>query len=392
MSTRNRKLHRRFCGFVARQQYLFVERLVSDATRGALITGDTMFSDWARSLREKTSFKNREKRLSRAMNNERVDERKLLDSALELLEPKIRSQCVAISVDTTHVRKEYARVQPGLTEIWDPLEKEYCNGYNMLRADAVAKNGSNIPVWSEMYSNKTPGYAGMHDQLERAVDTLQDYTPKNMPWLFDAGNDSKGMRKFLFEKKITFVKRLVTSGTRGRRKIIVDGKTMLLEELLAQMDLSTPCRIKRNRRRRGGESRVLAGAVRIRFAGDDFSRREYTLAMVKARNKKPLILLSDLPYRNDEDLTKIIQLYSLRWCVEDGHRLMKSGFNLENLRGLRWRTLRRTVLIILLASMYLAWLAHAVQSLTKFMRGANIRRKLAPFPFYALLRFVGRRL
>ena len=43
-------------------------------------------------------------------------------------------------------------------------------------------------------------------------------------------------------------------------------------------------------------------------------------------------LLTNLPVENDEDLKRIVEIYSTRWIVEDYHKALKTGLNAEKLQ------------------------------------------------------------
>ena len=102
-----------------------------------------------------------------------------------------------------------------------------------------------------------------------------------------------------------------------------------------------------------------------------------------------MALLTNRNVEAVDDAIEVAQLYFGRWAAEEQFRLMKTGFGLENLRALKWRGVRRTVLLVHLAAVFLAWLAHTVRDLEKFLCGAAAFGPVPRFVAYRVRRVVG---
>jgi hypothetical protein len=84
--------------------------------------------------------------------------------------------------------------------------------------------------------------------------------------------------------------------------------------------------------------------------------REEILTMVVSRiagEDTPMMLLTNLPVENAEDVKRILRYYLRRWECEEAIRFLKSQVHLEKIRTFRWCAIRRLVLLAVLAMVYL---------------------------------------
>jgi hypothetical protein len=97
------------------------------------------------------------------------------------------------------------------------------------------------------------------------------------------------------------------------------------------------------------------GSARITFPADGKTRQ---LIVVKVRNHKtPLMLLTNSSATNPDAIAKIIIAYFKRWGIEEGTRLIKQVFDLENVRAMSFAGIRRIVLFAYLAYGFLCLFA-----------------------------------
>ena len=87
----------------------------------------------------------------------------------------------------------------------------------------------------------------------------------------------------------------------------------------------------------------------------------------------------------------VVQRYFRRWAVEDGHRLLKDRFSLENVRALTWRRLRRVVFLAHVAYAFMSWLVHVRQARKLAARARSFGR-VPTFLYYRLHQMLGEHL
>lgn len=97
------------------------------------------------------------------------------------------------------------------------------------------------------------------------------------------------------------------------------------------------------------EVRELAfGGMRVRFPG--FST-PLSLLVVRGLGRKPLMLLSTLPYGSRKREWRIVESYLGRWRVEETIRFIKQSYRLEDIRLLTYERLR-TIAALVMAAAY----------------------------------------
>ena len=71
-----------------------------------------------------------------------------------------------------------------------------------------------------------------------------------------------------------------------------------------------------------------------------------------------MALLTTDRVRTEAQARAVVERYFSRWAVEDGHRLLKTHFSLENVRVLTWPGLQRLVFLAHAAYAFMVWLVY----------------------------------
>lgn len=397
MPTRAKTLLGEFVAVVGGDQHRPQRKFLCDALIGLQRSGDVMLSGWGRALNERTQLIHTEKRLSRHMRSKHFRDEPLRTAALELVTPLVKSECDTISIDTTDVRKFYSRAQPNMGGIHDGSTSEIGQGWMVMRADAMSRNGAHIPLASRLYSNEANEYQGELAELERCLRDIAPHVPPTMPRIFDSGFDGGNFRNLFEGLDIRYLVRLNISTTMGLRNVYCHGQYLPLLQLVQTLDKPIDFRAKKFQAKAKRSWKIRAGWTRIRFeekspggAPIGPESRSYFLVVAHREGAKlPMAILTNMRIRNDDDAQRAVNRYFGRWCVEDGHRLQKVEFGLENVRALTWTGIRRMNLLVHVAHVLLAWLAHQPAALRALMRTVKAFGPVPRFCFYRLRMALG---
>lgn len=106
------------------------------------------------------------------------------------------------------------------------------------------------------------------------------------------------------------------------------------------------------------------GAVSIRI---EALEKSVELVVVRGFGKDPMVLLTNLKTQNRDRILDIIRKYARRWGCEDGYRFLKSAFDLENIRVLKFRAIKRLILFSMLVFAFLSLLGKAPKRLLNLL-------------------------
>jgi hypothetical protein len=339
----------------------FLDKLVKGQTKpmmgylrdmifGISVGRSTMLSDIGRALGEESDLITTEMRLSRNLANRNLDEGTVRERYLGAVEPFVRDAVVAL--DFSEIRKEYARKQEWLCGIWDDTRGEKAYGYWILNIEAVDGERRHFPLWLEPFSQAAPGYKSQALIVENAIKQVAAHTGKNCIWVFDRGFDGSNYIEMVESFGLTYCIRQV-----GRRRKVVgeDGRPALTAEIAART--ATPNLGQWHSVRKGREFPFFFrfGTTAVTFPSDGKTRQ---LIVVRIQgHKEPLMLLTNGRTNTIAATLKLIVAYFTRWGIEEGTRLVKQVFDLENVRAMSFAGVRRIVLFAYLAYGFLCLFA-----------------------------------
>jgi hypothetical protein len=353
---------REFAERISEGQHRPQRKFLRQALFGLHVSGDTMLSAWGRSLREKQALFYTEKRLSNGLKSKQLDDRQLWSQTLGVASRLVKRHCSAISVDTTDISKPYAKKMPYMGHVHDGSTGDVGNGWMVLRADGVANNGRHVPLHLTTFSRKAPGYLGDGDQLQVFLKSLLGHVPATMPFVFDAGHDGRSYRKMFGELGLNYTVRLRVDGSHGLRKVEAD-PAATLRDVVASVPSGLSFRVSRFTKHAKRPWVANVGwTPDLRFLSTRGvpEAQSYSVVVVRGYrdDDREMVLLTTDRVRTSAQARAVVERYFARWAVEDGHRLLKDRFSLENVRALTWHGLKRLVFLAHVAYVFMAWLVY----------------------------------
>ncbi len=370
MATKASKRIADFLGEVAADQYVPQQRFLRDAVKGIIVSRSTVLSSWSKALirRGKDHF-HTTKRLSNNLKSDCLNDDRLRSASLGMSASMVRDHCEAVSVDLTDIAKKFGRKMPLLDDVHDGSEKKkkkkgeksLARGWMVLRCDGVGKNGRHVPLHIETFSRVDPGYRGDGKILKSCLATIRKEVPASMQFVFDSGNDGVNYRRMFHGLELLFTVRLKCGHTMGKRRLEVAGRETTVRELQA-MRRPHRFRIRWNTTAAHHEYATLGWCNKVHFVdskGLPESKR-YSIVVVHGHSpgENPMVILTTDHVQTDEQARKVAQRYLNRWAIEEGHRLLKTQFGLEDLRVLTWVGIQRMVFLVHLVFTYMCWLVY----------------------------------
>ncbi|NOJ82336.1 transposase [Myxococcus xanthus] len=377
-------------------------RFLRDALFGLLESRSTLLSQIGRALNEPRRLIHTEKRLSRGLSSKRYDDAAVEADYLALAAPILRDERFprpTIAVDTTDISKPRAKKMPYLAGVHDGSKGELGYGYSVISIEAVGTRGRRLPLLTRLFSSTSPEYTSHNSAIFAAVGRVAPHVPQDAHWVFDSGFDGHN-----------FFKRFDEFGLRYSVRLKLGGKRTLFTPLgnLPPHALMLACpRTHRHRTRKQGRSSSVD--VQLGWVQDVFVQRykpggnvsgtggetRYSVVFASSAQlgEEPLAILTTEDVRTAEDAARVVDLYLERWGVEEAHRFMKQGFDLEDLRALTWTGVQRMAQLVFLAYGFLAQLVHGPRAQVE--RVAATFRAFGPIPtylYYRLLEGIGRHL
>jgi hypothetical protein len=225
--------------------------------------------------------------------------------------------------------------------------------------------------------------------------------PDDALWVFDSGFDGHEYFERLGQLGLSFAVRLSTHN--NRTLYTSTGKTDV-QHLVASLP-----RLHVHRPRPGNKKPswlLQVGWIRdVRLphynpsgtlSANKLGKVSYSVVVASGGligRQEPLAIITTEDVRSNEDAARVVDAYLARWGVEEANRFTKQGFDLEDVRALTWRGLKRMVQLVQLAYGFLALLVHGPRKHVE--RVAATFKAFGPVPtylYYRLLEGIGRML
>lgn len=364
-----------------------------------------MLSDIGRALEEDMSLHQTEKRLSRNLCTDRFDDRSIELEYVRLVRPLFAKGPVpVVAVDLTDIRKWYSKAQPYLHGIWDGSRSEQGIGYEVVTCEAVGEGSRRMPLCVRMFSPAAPDYRSQNTEVLDAVDHARQMVPRDSVFTFDRGFDSNKFIVGLNQRRVPWVIRTGVKndfknhppgkgGGRYDRVVWANGERLYLNELVKKSPATSTYQLKRKNETVFGLSWVttvqLGRQLESGYVTDRPGPDKYSIVIVHGTGRKrdkALIVLTNIHVRNEADATMVANSYFKRWAAEVAHRFEKVAFDMENVRALTWRGLKRIVLLVMLAYGFLALLEHTARA--QVAKRAERFRAFGPVPEYFYYRLL----
>ena len=317
-----------------------------DMVFGMTANHSTMLSEIGRALGEDAELITTEMRLSRNLANRNLDEDAIREHYLAAVEPFVQDAVIAL--DFSEIRKDYSEKQEWLCDIWDNSKKEKARGYWLLNNEADDSEGKHFPLWLEPFSQEADGYESQARVVKHGMERVAPHAGKDCVWVLDRGFDGTGYVQMLEEAGLTYCVRQV-----GKRNVI-DEHGQLASTASIASEMSAPHTGKWANVKDGKEYpfSFRYGSANVIFPKDGKKRR-LIVVWVGGREKPIMLLTNSLT----GSALRFVIAYLKRWGIEEGTRLVKQIFDLENVRAMSFAGIRRLTLFAYLAYGFLCLFA-----------------------------------
>jgi hypothetical protein len=330
------KTARRFC----------LEGLYGVVTRKSL-----RLSEIARSLNEDIALIKTVNRLSRQAGREDLAWRLTRFVARQGAQRVGRDTLLVI--DPSDLAKKYGEKMEYLARVRDGSTGQLADGYWLCQVVAVECGGQEItPLVNHLWSAEAPDFVSENEEVLRCVAEVSRFSEDRGIWVMDRGGDRIHLFDTLLQWERRFVVRLV-----GNRHLVWRGRKWLASDLAARTPL--PFIEHVTKQNSDGSEKVIElsfGAREVRLP--EWPDRRLWMLVVKGFGQEPLMILTTEELRaSRRSLWWAVEAYLTRWRIEETLRFAKQAYALEDVRALRYQSLKNLMALALLAMYFtMAWL------------------------------------
>ncbi|HIE43834.1 MAG TPA: hypothetical protein EYP78_03435 [Candidatus Omnitrophica bacterium] len=305
---------------------------------GIQASKDIKLSNVSRALGEEIPLIKTENRLSRQINQRDLT-RTITERLLKEGKQYIKEGTV-LAVDISDISKKYSRKQENLAHVRNGSEKEIKNGYWTIGVIGAEVGGDRvIPLYGELYSQLSADFQSENSMILKAIDSVYEKIGKGI-FTIDRGGDRKALLKALLGREAKFLVRLT-----GKRDLWNKGKKRRGEVIAKKCLCKYRIKVKVKKEGEMLKEKVLhIGWRKVRLT---FDKTPLAMVVVKGYGEDPLMLLTNLRVKNEEDSVRILEIYLTRWKCEESWRFIKQSYNLEDVRLLRYTGLRNVVPLVM---------------------------------------------
>ena len=168
-----------FLGRISPRFHKPTARFIGDMVYGIMAQKDIKLSSIVRTLKEKTTPKKVEDRLSRMLSSKGLEEG-LQDAIAELGAKKVHKDTLII-LDPSDVQKPYANKMQYLSKVWDGSKGEVGDNLGFWGCMAVAcQSGGRrpIPLHFKLWSADSPEFVSENEEVKDIVRSISKHTKK----------------------------------------------------------------------------------------------------------------------------------------------------------------------------------------------------------------------
>lgn len=347
--------YRRFLEKTCKGLYVKEKKFVKDFVKGIVISKSCILRRISQSLNESISLDDTAKRLRNHLSKPNLS-KILSDNHLFNQCKKIKCDSVIV-FDPSDIVKNYATKMENLSKIYDGSNNTTCNGYNVLDAISIDKNGDELnisPLISDLHSNtEDPG--ALKQKLFDRINDIQVYSGNKGIFAMDRGYDDRKTFAYLDENEASFVIR-----AKGKRKLIHKGKELDFIEVAKKVKLKNVFKT--------GKTKIKVGAIKVGIRTNPHPRKKPDIVNVYLvvgryvgknkdgfeRDKGYFYLFCNF-YKMDKNTSleviaeKALKIYRLRWKIEEVHRHIKQDYRWEDMQLMTWDRLKNLNTLLLLA-------------------------------------------
>ncbi len=358
-----RKLRERIAGFSGELSKGLPKtsvRFIREMIYGIQASQSVVLTKIGRTLEEQVSIKKVEERLSRQLFRMGLGQR-LQENLLNLASGLVGRDTLLI-LDTSDIRKKYARKMQYLGHVHDGSEDEIGSGYWTCNVVATEVEGSGIvPLVGRLYSAEAPGFVSENRELLTVMEIVAGAVRKRGIWVIDRGGDRRKLIEPMLKRQYRFLIRLI-----GNRYLVWSGKEVIASDLAKDCPMlyyETIVKVD------DGKEKVYHlefGYRNVKLPGME---EALGLLVVKGFGKEPMLLLTTEPLRKSRKaLWRLIRAYIRRWAIEETIRYIKQSYELEDVRVLNYQSLCN-IMPMVWAAAYFAAVLLDTKSKLKVMAG-----------------------
>ena len=328
-----------FSGEVSAGLGKVAQRFVSEMLYGIQASQSVVLTKIARVLEETISLKKTHERLSRNLGDAQL-EQIVSHNVLSMAAGHVQKDTLLV-LDPSDLSKKYAQKMEHLCQVRDGSEGELADGYPMIHVIGCEVGSKQIvPLYHRLFSYTAPDFTSENDEILKAVDTVRQHVENRGIWVIDRGGDRKKLFEPLLDRAARFMVRMV-----GDRYLLVGKQKRLALDIA--VGCPTPFAISIARMEHGREKHytISFGFRKVKLPGH---KKQLYMLVVKGFGEKPLMVLTTEKLRRSyKVLFKMVRSYLKRWSIEETIRFIKTSYDLEDVRVLRYQGLQNLMPLVL---------------------------------------------
>ena len=206
-----------FSGKLSPQFSVPKQRFIEQMVYGICASKEVRLSGIGRCLEEEVALIRTEKRLSRNLDTEGMDEL-LIDAVVKMGSRRVHKDTLLV-IDVSDITKHYARRMEHLGKVRDGSTGEIRDGYwtcNVIGCEEGKRRV--IPLYQALYSAQAPEFESENHEILGAVDGVRKWTNGRGIWVMDRGGDRENLLHPFLDRQMRFIVRLV-----GNRDLLFRG-------------------------------------------------------------------------------------------------------------------------------------------------------------------------
>lgn len=365
----------RFCKTISKGLSAATFKFLFCMLFGILSAKSVLLSEIARALREPILLKKTVERLSNRLKCLSLKERnRILDNYLSFLRPKFDNRSI-FCVDLSDLTKTYGTHFEHMGEVFDgSTGNPRAKGYSLLEIVGLSsKSNSPLPVYSKVFSNQFPDFVSEPEEILTALRRLTAFVGNCGIRALDRGFDSITYLRYFIKHKEAFILRV-----KNNRNVLHKGKSVNILSLARKYKGRYTMSFQ-NKAKKKFTGKVSCVTIALPSLPDV----PLYLIVCFGYAKEPMLLLSNLPLKEEKVCTSLAKVYLKRWKIEEYFRFKKQQFQLENLRVRSFNSICNLNLMATLATAFIGLLArqtHAEVSLKILFHYA--KRTNLPYKFH----------
>ena len=214
-----------FSGRISPHFHKPAARFIGDMVYGIMVEKDVKLSSVVRALKEETTPKKVEDRLSRMLSSDGL-EAGLHGFVASEGAGKVHRDTLVI-LDPSDVQKPCAKKTEYLARVWDGSKGEVDDNLGFWGCMAVAcESGGRrpIPLHFRLWSADSPGFASENEEAKSIVDGITRHTKRRGTFVYDRGGDNIESYRHSLGKGLDFIVRLKERYVRSRKRDVMCGE------------------------------------------------------------------------------------------------------------------------------------------------------------------------